>query len=157
MKNREIKFRAWDKIMKTMKYPEPYENGEGHCPDSLKGKVNPAVLIDEDGGGKSRISDVLMADIYIPMQYTGLKDKNGKEIYEGDILGAKFHPQWVERIPWKGDPDAICEVFWDLCGLRLKAFGKKDSRYPDMHDINYKETEVIGNIYENPELIKQTK
>lgn len=70
----------------------------------------------------------------IVMQYTGLKDKNGIEIYESDILLAK--DKTAEK-PYK------FVVEWMHCGFNLYA-------YP--HDI---EIEVIGNKYENPELLKQ--
>ena len=88
-------------------------------------------------------------------QYTGLKDKNGKMIFEGDILAIKFFPRYVERVLWDGPPDAIAKVFWDLNAFSLDANGKLDKRYADFCDINYKETEIIGNIYDDPELIKE--
>lgn len=95
-------------------------------------------------------------------QFTGLFDKQGKEIYEGDIAAIKFNPRYVERISWRGKPDAIAEIFWDFNGFRLKAKGKEDSRYADFWDddsqqmceMSRKHTEVIGNIYENPEKLK---
>lgn len=87
-------------------------------------------------------------------QYTGLKDKNGKMIFEGDILAIKFFPGYVERVLWDGPPDAIAKVFWDLNAFSLDANGKLDKRYADFCDINYKETEIIGNIHDNPELLK---
>jgi len=71
-------------------------------------------------------------EIYL-MQYTGLKDKNGQEIYEGDIL--KFNT--------KGGNEMIYEVKW-----RGKGF--KPTR---MSEDNQEEIEIIGNIYENPELL----
>ncbi|MCM1159363.1 MAG: YopX family protein [Bacteroidales bacterium] len=79
-------------------------------------------------------------------QYTGLKDKNGKEIYEGDILsGQMYHDygEYGEYVPekcvvkWDGKRAAFAPVYWW-------------SRYN--HDIrNY---EIIGNIYDTPELLK---
>ena len=100
---------------------------------------------------------------FVFMQYTGIKDKNGVEIYEGNLLAIKFWGTYVERIYWEGPPDAIAEVFWDVAGLRLRTKGAEDRRYADfwdfmepyhsngLHDMNPSETLVIGNIYENPE------
>jgi uncharacterized phage protein (TIGR01671 family) len=93
----------------------------------------------------------------ILMQYTGLKDKNGKEIYEGDIVIRK-EVDWSETeddCPYGEEPqkEAMRDVvtmdryprFW----LQHEAFGYKGEclEHPD-------ECEVIGNIYENPELLE---
>lgn len=73
-------------------------------------------------------------------QYTGLKDKNGEEIYEGDILsdGRLFHIKWDSRgASWTGEMNNDPEQQLDLCFL-----------------ITRKQTRVIGNIHNNPELLK---
>jgi hypothetical protein len=68
------------------------------------------------------------------MQYTGLKDKNGKEIFEGDVTTSEI-----------GD-EPMAVVFWEGCFCH---------KWPDGngHIFNPKNIEIIGNIYENPELL----
>ncbi len=77
---------------------------------------------------------------WIPMQYTGLKDSKGKEIYEGDIL--------------KGGADYKYKIVWEVCqfmcyhldnGYRWGPLSRIND--VDMSDI-YADIEVIGNIYE---------
>lgn len=96
------------------------------------------------------------------MQYTGLKDKNGREIYEGDI---------IHCVHWFFDGNEIEEHFTASVGFRDGSFTLENinSRYYSGYtgeenrkgicwigDINYCEEdyEVIGNIYEDSELIK---
>lgn len=85
-------------------------------------------------------------------QYTGLKDKNNKEIYEGDILETwyKEYPEYNKQ--YKGDLVTVkynyggflLHFLLDWCGM--------SNNIEDLQNItNYK---VIGNIYENPELLK---
>ena len=73
-------------------------------------------------------------------QYLGLKDKNGKEIYEGDIVNRYWHEAYA--------PD-IWEVKWDAPNVCFFLFNKngKDWLYEDP-------LEIIGNIFENPELLE---
>lgn len=103
---REIKFRAWDKEQKKM--------------------------LDDVSTWTDDFTGMLIA----LMQYTGLKDKNGKEIYEGDI------------VKYKNDkPD---KVIFENGGFMTSRFYH---RTPNNWKILLDELEVIGNIYENPELL----
>lgn len=96
-----------------------------------------------------RLSTVFQnAQGYHVMQYTGLKNKNGKEIYEGDILGrytptGKLKDWWI--VVWTEEPAAFYadeQPGWDgtVHGFDI----------PE----NWEKLDVIGNIYENPELLK---
>lgn len=75
----------------------------------------------------------------IVMQYTGLKDRNGKEIYESDILLVKYDDWSKDKIY----PNTRCIVKWNAEKVQF-----------DIEDRGNGSWEVIGNIYQNPELIK---
>lgn len=87
-----------------------------------------------------RCANCLYVDENTVGQYTGLTDKNGKNIFEGDIV--KRH--WFDR-------DCIYRIDYDN---GLAAFiGQRDASYTTF-DYDAAEFEVIGNIYENPELLR---
>lgn len=82
-------------------------------------------------------------DGYELNQYTGLKDKNGKEIYEGDIC------KYV-----CGKSEWIAEVVFHYGMFTFPIKEKPLGRYVYIHNVLERELEVIGNIYENPELLE---
>ena len=85
-------------------------------------------------------------------QYTGLKDKNGIKIYEGDIV--KFDEYKYEKLV----QSIISEIKWceELCSLSLVVSERQGTRGTLSHLLDYnKEVRVIGNIFDNPELLEQ--
>lgn len=83
-------------------------------------------------------------DNYILEQCTGLKDKNGKLIYEHDLI--KFD-----------DDERIFEVFWDNASYCYR-LGDIETKYVcTLAFVNHYNIEIIGNIHENPELLKENK
>lgn len=145
---REIKFRAWDKLNPGMLSNDSLHtffvgfNGEpGYVNES--GSV---IFNDENG---------FVADQLILMQYTGLKDKNGKEIYEGDILSMSESDVHVVSgsaiettnriVAWKEE-----DVSWNI---RQMDGEWQSGGYTFCLNNAKKLWEVIGNIYKNPELL----
>lgn len=125
--NREIKFRAWHKDLKKM-----FKIGQITLE---KGTWN-FEPNDRDFIGMS----IPYQPSFVLMQYTGLHDKNGKEIYEGDIL----------KVYYKGMSEVgYVEYDNDYCEYKIIINTDKDyfSLWKSI------DLEKIGNIYENPELL----
>ncbi len=140
---REIKFRAWDKDNCFMVTSENLmdENEYFFDIDNF-GKISLLQLqrthIDDEEKTAVQVNSELM-------QYTCLKDKNGKEIYEGDIVKGKT--TLPMQIFWRGWQWVV--IYTDFSGTQNEKIDAEFVRY--MHD---EEWEIMGNIYENPELLK---
>lgn len=131
---REIKFRAWLKDDKTMEFVDIIDwNFESISFSKL-------IPIKESNPEYDEI-EVRFKEVEL-MQYTGLKDRNGKEIYEGDI---------VKNIV------TLCvgEILWvkAYCRYGLKEAIFPNSTKPIVDCTMAQRYEVIGNIYENSELL----
>ena len=123
---REIKFRAWDKRRKEMYFPEELIWNEDH----------EFIYASDLSSGHVQYDEIEL------MQFTGLKDKNRKEIYEDDVVKCEGG---LLLIQWK---DNLAHFHCDY----LKTI-KENIREIRMYNLNEK-SEVLGNIYENPELLR---
>ena len=132
---RKLAFRAWDKKNKGFIAGFNMVNFHSYYNKGLEPHVYRYDV-------EWKLSDIEL------MQFTGLKDKNGKEIYESDLLmceeGIRYKLEWEEQYGgyrvyfWEGKD-------WDW-----------DEQIDDMYDYQTKRIslEIIGNLYENPELLK---
>lgn len=126
----KIKFRAWDKANKVMMHSgfDIAYSGNICCYNDGEGKIHDPYEL-------------------IPMQYTGLKDKNGKEIYEGDIL------HWES--PDADSDGAKYEVVFKKSAFRIRWISKNNNTETYEILMSAYDLEVIGDIYENPELVTE--
>ena len=132
---RGIKFRAWDSVMNEMFYDSELSNGD-------------LLVIHMDGRLELSDDDTYKVSDFEIMQFTGLKDKNGKEIFEWDIVKVLIYSCPIERAGggheykanyWMGKvqyADGCFEIQFDATRDYLKC-------YTCNHAV-----EVIGNIYE---------
>ncbi len=132
---REIKFRAWWQPIKL-----EYRKGVVTNPPKM-------LQVGDDSGTKTGLDCCVYANQgqnVILIQYTGLKDRNGKEIYEGDILRVEYY-----RKPY------LVEVAWCLDGYSLRNPKSKAWFISSKNLSMIEKSEIAGNIYENPELLKE--
>lgn len=131
--NREIKFRAWNPDDAKMEYPLVFEI----CTD---GALKPLINCSD---GNRAYKD------YPLMQYTGLKDINGKEIYEGDIVKSGSRTM---QLVFKQEACQFWLIWKDYDGInRFKPLTA--TYWDDNNSFINDSIQVIGNIYENPELL----
>jgi uncharacterized phage protein (TIGR01671 family) len=131
---REIKFRVWEENVKQMFYNV--------------GIVNDELYLMLDGVGFDVVGDYREFKL---MQYTGLKDKNGKEIYEGDIIHS-LSPFFTGEGTIHDYDDDYYEVVWMEEEARF-CLKKKNGLYAYVDELI--EPTVKGNIFENPEILEE--
>lgn len=133
--NREIKFRAWDSFNAEMLKPADY-NGKTKELSWFFAQFEDR----QKGGNEMKL-----------MQFTGLKDKNGKEIYEGDIIN--LH-QFLFDGFGEVERENKGEIGIDWYGVHLLTDKEETGCYlACAYGLHEESFEIIGNIYENPELI----
>jgi len=134
MNNRKIKFRVWDSDQQIMDYPE----------DTPKYVLTGL-------GELRRYNDIVDNKHYIIQQLTGMVDRNGKKIYEGDIV------EYIEGVELGDKSKYVCVVKYDE---EIMCFGY--AKNPNGDCLNYpwegivSAPTVIGNVFENEELLNET-
>jgi uncharacterized phage protein (TIGR01671 family) len=129
--NRQLKFRVWDKLAERMIYP--HNDNQQHFIIDLNGRFHNL----QNGSG---------GDDYVIQQYTGLTDKNGKEIYEGDIVQYNQNSSYDNM-------DFIAKWSDDKLGFIFQSNSGEQLVNQTPHLNRFKHLEVVGNIFEHSELL----
>ena len=145
--------------MRNLKFRGKTENNIWKYGSLLKDNPQKIYYIvdNEDGTGREVLEKTIG-------QYTGLKDKNGKEVYEGDIV--EFKDVGEEGYEYKEgfDFDNIAQVVYKNGIYTLSNFGETDNSYYATNSTDEERLEevlrngnckVVGNIYDNPELLEK--
>lgn len=132
---REIKFRG-----------KGIADNEWYYGDLIQSRLGTAWIITEDY--TTATEDITLNTCASPQikqdtigQYTGLKDENEVEIYDGDIIKCSFYPEYIFEIK-----------FTELCWYMRKI---TTSEYINLSNVLQYELEVIGNIHDNPDLLEK--
>lgn len=154
---REIKFRAWDKENECYLYDiqDAYDTMSGH----VKYDDGENACYDEDCFG-----DFLDNERYVVEQFTGMKDKNGREIYEGDLFEHRFGYVVFDDPPHDemGTECGLVVLEDGQFGVKIPGLGVynlyglllREGHLDNMSKDDLFVMKIAGNIYENPELLE---
>lgn len=128
---REIKFRVWDEQFKRM----------SKKPEQIRLNIANGNVHGSRSGGN--------VETWRLMQYTGLKDKNGVEIYEGDILK-------VRSLHYEKDIglDVVCFEKGCFC-LRYEYWSDGLHKWKSIENYDSSDLDVVGNVHQNPDLLRK--
>ncbi len=147
---RDLKFRVWDKIKKEMVDEFEYcsfavELANGRLCSNWIDSLYVGGTIDSIGESRN-------SEDFIIMQFTGLKDRQGKEIYEGDIC--RFSVEGYNDIHTVQYGGPYNDAAFGITRIRRPGEGGPDPTWDPINPRYAERMEIIGNIYETPELIK---
>ena len=135
------KFRTWDRTTNQMRGCYGFND--------MELEVYVCSVADDEFNGRLKTVHALKRsfDEVVVMQSTGFEDKNGVEIFEGDVISelSEQGEDWANHI--------LAEVVWHKAGF----YGKEKDHEPEYPITEFAKGEVIGNIYESPELLETKK
>lgn len=144
---REIKFRIFNKSSGKMFLPYQYKNGQ------LLLRMWDGMIVDVYEAEMREVLRENEAEHLIPLQFTGLKDCKGVEVYDGDIIKIG-DSKWFDAGYYETGVVEFKNCAWYFGNVIPYSIIQSASQVSDTPATNYNIFEVIGNIYENPDLIK---
>lgn len=157
---REIKFRAWDNVENKFHYPGTnYDMVFLLSENTIEAQRVFTEELCTPEGDRGYFGDYETLEHLVYQQYTGLTDKNGVEIYEGDILKNELHAviNLYSGEEKKKHTTKIFSVIWDESGCwSSHLIHETVERFKISKGVFRPEkySEIIGNIHENPELLE---
>ncbi len=141
--NREIEFRGWHIKQKKMYSPEEMAQ------DQLT--LLPTGQFINVSGKSTNLSKIFTYDEFLPLQFTGLLDKNGKKIFEGDVV--EMLDEWIDHYTLYSNH----QIEFGSGTFRLENGVPLLDCLDEESNFEKCDFEIVGNIYENPNLILEER